>query len=53
VEPNPGPPLPPPGSGPCARRGAPHRQFIHELATGRLDLLDPATRGPDGQALEW
>jgi len=27
--------------------------FIHELATGRLDLLDPATRGPDGHATEW
>jgi len=53
VESKPGPPLPPPGSGPCARQGAPHRQFIHELVTDRLDLLDPATRGPDGQALEW
>jgi len=53
VEPNPGPPRPPPGSGPCARRGAPHPQFIHELVTGRLDLLDPASRGPDGLATEW
>jgi len=53
VEANPGPPLPPPGSSPCARRSAPHSQFIHELVTGRLDLLGPATRGPDGQAFEW
>jgi len=36
----------------CTARG-PHRQFIHELATGRLDLLDPATRGPDGRDQEW
>jgi len=53
VEPNPGPSPPPPGSGPCARRRAFHPQFINELATGRLDLLDPATRGPDGHAPEW
>jgi len=36
----------------CATWG-PLPQYIHELDTGRLDLLDPATGGPDGHAPEW
>jgi len=54
LEPTPSPPLPPPGSGPSARRAATQPLFFfHELATGRLDQRDPATSGPDGHAPDW
>jgi len=47
-----GPTSAPAGLWPMFTTWGPHPQFIHELVTGRLDLLDPATRGPDGQSLE-
>jgi len=39
-------------NGPERTTWCPHPQFIHQLATGHLGLLDQATRGPDGHAPE-